>query len=318
MKHLVGIDGGGTNSRLLATDLQGRVLAELRGKSTNPESNPFETVEANLRKLLERFWGSGSQDRNDCAALCFGTAGVDTRSTQRQVQELLERLGLRCPVQAANDAEIALFANTRGGPGLLLNAGTGSVGYGVNGKGESFRVGGFGYLVGDEGSAYWVAREGICAALHAFDRTGRETCLQEELGAALGLGEFSEIIDYVYRSNKSDLAKLNRVVSRAASRGDRAAADIMHRAADYLLTAVETLLRELMMAGSGATLYLEGGFLLNSPALRKELVSALLRRHPRLSVSDMKRPAQWGALYMAAQLAGLRDGWDCPALSPPC
>ncbi len=310
MKHLIGIDGGGTHSRLLGTDLNGAEIARLRGRSTNLESNSVETVEANLRSLLDKFWKNNALSKEGCAALCFGTAGVDSHLTHDRVEEMLVRIGLPCPVRVANDSETALFANTAGQPGLLLNAGTGSVGFGVNAQGKTHRVGGFGYLVGDEGSAYWVAREGITAALHAYDRTGYETALLPAISEVLGLTEFSEVIDFVYSRNKTDLARLSRVVSRLASRGDRSACDILRRAAAYLVTAVETLLRELELTGTDTTLYLEGGFLKNSRMLREDLVRALAWRHPRLKICDMQRPAEWGAVHMAAELAGVAQAWS--------
>ena len=154
MQYFIGIDGGGTNSRLLAVDVHGNVIGHVRGRSTNLESNSASTVMNNLSALIQSFHDQHFTKYDDCLGLCFGTAGVDTKASLLTIEDLLRQIPFTCPTKVVNDAHIALYANTLGGPGLMLIAGTGSIGYGINKNGRQKRVGGFGYIVGDEGSAY--------------------------------------------------------------------------------------------------------------------------------------------------------------------
>ncbi len=306
MKYLIGIDGGGTNSRLLAVDLDGNKIGTSAGKSTNVESNPISVVKQNFIMLLKNFCDTYGHLLSDCAGLCFGTAGVDTESTRRMIENMLDGLKFSCPVKVVNDAVIALYANTRGNPGIMLISGTGSIGYGINAQKRTWRVGGFGYLVGDEASAYWVARLGITAALRAYDHSGRETCMVNDFCKYLNLSEFDEIVDFVYQKNKSDLARLNHVVVNAHLKGDAVATEIMVKTLDELLVIVTTVVRELGMEKDPYPLLLGGGFLLNNKWLRRSVEERICAQFPNLTVSVLKTEAEWGAVYMAADMAGIK------------
>ncbi len=306
MKYLIGIDGGGTHSRLLAVDLSGKKIGASLGKSTNVESNPISVVKQNFVMLLKDFCDTYGHTLNDCVSLCFGTAGVDTESTRRMIENMLDGLKLSCPIKVVNDAVIALYANTRGNPGIMLIAGTGSIGYGINAQKKTWRVGGFGYIVGDEASAYWVARLGITAALKAYDHSGPETCMVNDFCKYLHLSEFDEIVDFIYQKNKSDLARLNHVVVNAHAKGDAVATDIMDKALEELVVIVSTVVRELQMDREPYPLLFGGGFLLNNKRLKNSVEERIASQFPLLEVSVMKTEAEWGAIYMAADMAGIR------------
>lgn len=306
MKYLIGIDGGGTHSRLLAVDMSGNVLGFSHGKSTNVESNPLSTVKQNFFMLLRDFCDTFHQSLDDCAALCFGTAGIDTEATRRMIETMLNDTEITCPVIVVNDAVIALYASTRGNPGVMLISGTGSIGYGINKDLKTWRVGGFGYLVGDEASAYWVAREGIAAALKAYDHSGPDTCMVNDFCKYLHLSEFDEIIDFVYQKNKSDLAKLSYVVAGAHAKGDAVAARIMKEALEHLFLIIETIVCELDMANEPYPLLLGGGFLPNNKWLRKALQERVAAAYPLLQIGPLQTKAEWGAIFMAANILGIK------------
>lgn len=305
MEYLIGIDGGGTHSRLLAVDLNGNEIGYASGKSTNVESNPLSVVKQNFLLLLKDFTDTYRYDLADCRCLCFGTAGVDTESTRRTIENMLDSLSLQCPVKVVNDAVIALYASTRGKPGIMLISGTGSIGYGINAAHRTWRVGGFGYIVGDEASAYWVAREGIAAALHAYDHSGPDTCMVNDFCKYLNLTSFDEIVDYVYQKNKSDLARLNYVVVEAHAKKDAVATAIMEDALRHLCRIVDTVVMELGMDDAPYPLLLGGGFLLGNKWLRKALQEAMGHSHPNLASRSLETKAEWGAVYMAADLVGV-------------
>ncbi|MDR2505496.1 MAG: hypothetical protein LBD16_05250 [Oscillospiraceae bacterium] len=304
--YLIGIDGGGTNARLVAVDIAGSVLGNCRGKSTNIESNPPEVVRENLRALFTEFFvGSGCAPKL-CKGVCLGTAGVDTQDTKETVEGLLTSLNLPFPSLVVNDAEIALAGQTEGKPGIILISGTGSIGLGVNAQGEVHRVGGYGYLVSDEGSSYWVAKEAIAASLRSFDRIGPDTRLLAMLENALKLPAFDKIIDFVYTTNKSDIARLAPLVPDAAAEGDEIAADIMKRASIHLCNMAAALAERLNMCGQPYPLVYSGGFLTNTPSLVEALRRDVAAKCPNLSLTPLAVEAEWGAVYLIAKKVNVK------------
>lgn len=305
MKYLIGIDGGGTNSRLLAVNVDGSVIGTCRGKSTNVDSNPPSVVLHNIKQLVAQFCTKFEVQLDDCIGLGFGTAGVDSEASRRLMEQMLDGLQMHCPKRVVNDAFIALYASTRGGPGVMLVSGTGSIAYGINRNHEMWRAGGFDYLLGDEGSAYWVALRGISTALHAYDRTGEPTCMLNDICKYLHLNAVDEIMDYVYSKNKSDLASLSIVVTEACKRGDKLATGIIDEAANELVKMVHAVVKTLKMEDEPYPLLLGGGFILNASPLEERVRRRLSETEPLLTVSKMNRLAEWGAVYLAAELANV-------------
>jgi len=306
MKYIMGVDGGGTHSRLLVTDLHGNEIYQGIGKSTNIESNSLEIVQKNFVDLFQEFHNRTNYSKEECISICIGTAGVDTPEAVDLVTGLIDQLGYPCFIEVMNDAEIALAAETKGKPGIIIISGTGSIGFGVNECGRKWRVGGFGYLVGDEGSGYWVARKGIGAALQDYDHSGEKTLLTEMLTKHLELERFDKILDFIYNANKSEIAKLAALVIQGCKQGDTVSKEIMNKAAAHLARTVITLVKELQMTEQSYPVIYGGGFLTNSPGLCSSISDKILDQYPLLTPFLLKREAQWGAVYLAAKKAGIK------------
>lgn len=304
--YFIGIDGGGTNSRLLAADPSGRILGTCRGKTTSLESNAPSVVKTNLVQLLHRFEKSFDIPLRNCIGLCLGTSGVDTEFTRLAMENMLEDIVKDFPIYVVNDSEIALYANTQGHPGLMIISGTGSIGYGINHEGKVWRVDGYGYLVGDRGSAHWVGKEGVEAALQAYDHSGPDTCLVNDFSKYLGLQSFDEIVDFIYQKNKSDLAQLAFVVEEGRAKNDPVSVGIMNGALDNLMLLIRTLVTELEMSDQSYPLVLGGGFLSNTKWLLKSLKARVKEEFPLLCAAGLKTPAEYGAVYMVASKLGIQ------------
>lgn len=306
MKYIMGVDGGGTHSRLLVTDLKGNEIYQGIGKSTNIESNALETVKKNFLDLFQEFHNRTNYSKEECLSVCIGTAGADTPESMDLINDLIGNLGYHCFIEVMNDSEIALAAETKGKPGIIIISGTGSIGFGVNEYGEKWRVGGFGYLVGDEGSGYWVARKGIGAALQDFDHSGPKTILTEMLKEQFKLERLDKILDFIYNTNKSEIAKLATLVIQGCEQEDIVSKEILHKAAYYLSRMVKTLVKELKMEKQSYPVIYGGGFLTNSPGLCSTINDRILTQYPLLKPSLLKKEAQWGAIYLAANKAGIK------------
>ncbi|MGB5176906.1 MAG: BadF/BadG/BcrA/BcrD ATPase family protein, partial [Thermoanaerobaculia bacterium] len=156
MRYVVGIDSGGTKTVGLLADETGEVLAKARGGGANLVIHGELSVEKVLYQVMEDLEPPGPID-----AICLGMAGVDRPEEKELIQGLLRRLGLRKNIRIVNDALIALVAGAEEGVGIVVSAGTGSIAYGVDPSGETARSGGWGYLLGDEGSAFWLGHAAV-------------------------------------------------------------------------------------------------------------------------------------------------------------
>ena len=181
MRHVIGIDAGGTKTVALLADETGEVLAEARGGGANLQVQGELGVEKVLYEVIAALGAP-----RPISAVCLGIAGVDRPGERDVIRDVLHRLGLGRRVRIENDAFIALVAGAPERTGIVVVAGTGSVAYGVDPAGTSARSGGWGYLLGDEGSAYWLGHAAVRRAIRAADGRDGPTSLGEKVSAKLG------------------------------------------------------------------------------------------------------------------------------------
>src|SRR5262245_45625011 len=234
--HVLGIDAGGTKTVCLLADDRGTILAAGRGPGANLHAAGELAVEKVLHEVMEEALG----DRDITpAAICLGIAGVDREDEARTVRAIMRRIGHKSRVLVVNDALIALVAGAQDAPGIVIIAGTGSIAYGRNAAGEAARAGGWGHMIGDEGSGYWIGREALAAVMRAADGRGPTTLLGAEILAHFGVDDESRLPRIVYdrEQPRMSVAVLGPIVERAAELGDAVATRILERAADELVLA---------------------------------------------------------------------------------
>jgi glucosamine kinase len=247
---VVGLDAGGTSTRALVTALDGTRLGTGTAGGANPNSHPparaAEQIAVALRGAL------AGLDAEAVRAGVLGMAG-STKLTDPAVAALFEaawrRAGLRCPMRVVTDYEAAFAAGAAEPDGTVLVAGTGSVAARIVDRRRVATAGGYGWLLGDEGSAFWLGREAVRVALRALESgavPGRlaVTVLTEVLGevpeglAHQGPAErwpvFSRLISAVNDEPPIRLARLAPLVSAAAADGDPAAGAVVAEAARLL------------------------------------------------------------------------------------
>ena len=164
MIHVLGIDAGGTKTVCQLADEEGNVLAEARGGGANLQAVGELEVEKVLHQVMEEAIGDRSVIPS---VICLGIAGVDRPDDATIVRAIMKRIGYKAKVIVVNDALVALEAGAPRQPGVVVISGTGSISYGRNAQGEAARSGGWGYVLGDEGSGYWIGRSAIRAVLRA-------------------------------------------------------------------------------------------------------------------------------------------------------
>ena len=162
MLHVLGIDAGGTKTVCLLADDQGQVIAESRRGGANLQAVGELEVEKVLHEVMEEAMGNRAIVP---AAICLGIAGVDRPDDSAVVDGIMRRIGHKARVVVVNDALVALEAGAPGQAGVVVISGTGSISYGRDGRGQAARSGGWGYVLGDEGSGYWIGRAALRAVL---------------------------------------------------------------------------------------------------------------------------------------------------------
>jgi N-acetylglucosamine kinase-like BadF-type ATPase len=164
-------------------------------------------------------------------------------------------------MQVTDDALIALAGATAGEPGLVVIAGTGSIAFGRNLEGRTARAGGWGYLFGDEGGAFWIARQAIRAARRWEEDWGLPTSLRARLLDATGARNINDLLHRCYTPEfpRPRVASLSILVNHAAEAGDSAAFEILDTAARELALLVIAVNGQLFAGGKPALVTYSGG-----------------------------------------------------------
>jgi N-acetylglucosamine kinase-like BadF-type ATPase len=267
VSYIIGVDGGGTKTLALLGDLDGNVLARGLSGPSNYNAVGFDAACLALERAI-------SMARIDCpgeiSALCLGLAGAGREGDIQRFQNWAVDHFPKTAVKVVSDADILLMAGAPSGPALALICGTGSIVYGRTVTGELIRAGGWGYLFGDEGSAYAIGIAGLRAVMQAYDGRRPETLLSEMVLEHYGLLHTPpELVHTIYgaESHHSAVATLSNLVEQAAGRGDSVAIGILEESARELARAIAAVYRRL--GALTVPLVVTGGTILNGRYLQK-------------------------------------------------
>jgi len=270
----VGVDGGGTSARAVIVDSEGRELARADAPGAVVAQQAPEAaaagVEAAIREAARRARVPLPAD-----VLWAGLAGAGREPARAAVRRELERRGVAARVLVGTDVEAAFEAAFAGGSGILLVAGTGSIAWARDAGGGTSRAGGWGQLLGDEGSGYAIGLAALRAAVRAADGRGPETRLREAVPAALSLADPDDLVPWVAAAAKADVARLVPVVVEAAARGDAVADALLGQAGAELARHVEALLARMPSGSERPQLALWGGLLAEGGPLRGRVLERL-------------------------------------------
>ena len=299
---LVGIDAGASHTEAVLGEEQDRVMGRWRGGPgalrPGAESDAVRGWAEAIAQVLERV-----RRRGERIAVVVGAAGAGNPTSRHRAEHLLaEVLGSAARVRVTTDGEIALEAAfPDGAPGIVIAAGSGSIGYARDQRGVLRRVGGLGPRIGDEGSGYALARAGLTRASQALDGRGPQTALAARLLGATSSTSLDELVSWVAQSETRNVARLAVEVCRSASDGDAVALRLVREAGEDLARYVDALLPHF---GDLATVRVavSGGILGTDSPVRARFVEALAKRGPGLALSDEPTDPVLGALRLAASL----------------
>lgn len=303
---VVGVDGGGSSTRVYVADERAQVLFKATGEPSavkpGAEADSAEVIGALVRNAVIDAEMGHLMPR----ALVVGVAGVGREAQKIALQEELERLELADAVVVISDAEAAMEDAFGEGPGILLIAGTGSIAWGRSPAGTMQRCGGWGPVIGDEGSGAWLGRKALQVIASAHDGREPETALTGAVLTALELDDVAAIIAWASSATPADFATLAPAVLSAAEVGDLRANTVVTMAVEELALHIRALARALFVDERAAIpVALHGGLLGRGRPMRKRLEHRLKTLVPGSVVRHHAVDATRGAIQMALRTIGL-------------
>ncbi|MCX7765441.1 MAG: hypothetical protein N2246_01885 [Candidatus Sumerlaeia bacterium] len=244
---LIGVDGGATKTKGIITTAEGREIGSATGGSTNQYNISLKEVKSTLHSIIEALLRQAHSTVDAVRGICLGLAGVDKPEDAKRIHKLAESILPGADINVVNDSVIALFGGCLKPYGIIVISGTGSIAYGRNRQGQEFRAGGWGHILGDEGSGYAIGLQALRAVCRASDGRARSTLLTELLLRALSLKSPVDLIDWTKKisGDKAQISSLAPIVEQAVLAGDRTANYILSCEASELVLAVQAVRRKL-------------------------------------------------------------------------
>jgi N-acetylglucosamine kinase-like BadF-type ATPase len=266
MLRFMGIDGGGSNLRVIIVDENMNHLALVGANTANPSIIGFDESKALVQNAMREALSEANVHTVD--AVGIGIAGATVYRSRDWLLELVGAVLADTYIVPSSDDEIALVGAIGERQGILVLAGTGSIAYGINALGENLQVGGWGYLLGDVGSGYWLGLQALQLLIQAEDDPAKkESAIIDKLKQYPDLRERHAIIRWLYHERDRSVAKvatLAQIVFDAAQEGDTQALSIVEEGAAALVASVDILKRRLQIPDARIAF---GGSLLNNDTL---------------------------------------------------
>lgn len=312
----LGIDGGGGTTECILADDHGRFL----GRGLSGGSNIYSSGENNVAKALKNsMLAAGLQNDDNVISACFGLSGVIHGLENTAVKQIIKRLLPSTEKTIiACDAITTLTGSIGLGVGICINSGTGSICAGRNFQGEMAISGGWGHLLGDEGSGYWIGSQGLISAIRSFDGRSAKTILLDKLIKSMNVDSPQYISQFVHESDnpRAIFSGLCPVVFECAKNRDRVALDIIKKAGYELALAVLSVANKLSINKSKIHVAPVGNCLIKSDLLKQSFCEALEELLPYATVVPPKYTPVVGSLLMALMEGGVNtDEIDMEAYS---
>lgn len=311
MGYVLGIDGGGTKTVCVLINSTGEVVGRGEAGPSNYQTVGLDTAGQSIALAIKRAVhpeiGFSQID-----AIGLGLAGVGRPEDQVVVHSMVQQLPYRNddPVEltlppervlVTHDCAIALAGGTHDNVGIVTVSGTGSIAYGRNREGVTQRVGGWGYLLGDEGSGYDIALQGLRAVMRAYDGRQPATRLSTEVMEALNLKSLEDLIEIVYRRNwkPKDIAALAPLVHNAAIAGDLVANQIIDRTVEELVLIATVLGESLFAPQSRFEIVTMGGIWSGMANIRDRFEQKMIAKYPLAEIIWPLHEPAYGAGMLA-------------------
>jgi glucosamine kinase len=303
---VIGVDGGGSKTRVVVADEQGREVVSVEGPASAVRPGLVDHSTDVIAALVRDALASANMPHVVPRILCAGVAGVGREPEREALWQALAARELAEDVVVHTDAAIALDDAFGDGAGILLVSGTGSVAFGRGPDGTFARCGGWGPVIGDEGSGAWIGRRALNVASASSDGREPESALVNALLTAIEADDPAAMIRWAAEATPAHFARLAPVVLQVAATGDLRANSLLSMAVEELVIHVRTLARRLFVdERAAAPVALSGGLLSRGSPLRKRVEHRLKSAVPGAQVRQQDVEPARGAVRAALRSLGI-------------
>lgn len=307
----IGVDGGGTKTEaVLAVSQLGHPFPSILASSVAGPGNlqrlPADAAYREVERAVQGLFAAVPHAQQGVVSACFSMAGTGNKQCTQAFSQWLNTKPWGRSHTITHDARPLISAGTLGDCGVALIAGTGSFAFGRSEDGREARCGGWGGLLGDEGSAYWLVIQGLIRSLHSLDGRGHQTRLLPAMEQWLGGVAASDWPLHLSSLPRETIAAGSAIVAEIATQGDVVAQQIVQDAAQHLARHVEVLVDQLFPSRE-IELAVAGGLICGCDLLLDQLLQSIA--HKRICVSryaKVKHPSHGAArlAMLAASNAG--------------
>lgn len=305
MSYYLGIDGGGTKTTCAVGD-ESRLLATATAGASNIVRVGPEVARESLRRSVLQACAAAGVAPGEIAGTCVGGSGAGRPEVAAVVREILGEI-LPSRIDVVGDMEIALEAAFESGPGVVVIAGTGSIAYGRDREGKTVRAGGWGFAIGDEGSAHWIGREAIRSVLRASDShehpsTVGAGSVAKDLFKAWGV---TSLLDVARAANSIPPPDFSALFPAVAASDDELARQVLRDAGRELAQIAVVVIGRLFADDKSVIVpvAMTGGVFRHSEMVRQVFYNELRKLEPRAQTDPRVVDPVEGALRMARRAA---------------
>ena len=302
MKYFIGIDGGGTRTTAVVVDESGNELARAEGGAgrvnvLEPEAGAHVLADVATLAL------ANARVTDLPAALCCALSGAGRDPERSRLEQALSALRIAGQVHVVTDFEGALHDAVGAGPGILIISGTGSSAWGRSADGRCIRAGGWGHIIGDEGSGYALGRVALMLAMREFDGRGENARFMDAVLAQTKVISEDGLVRWAAAATKADIAALAPIIFNAAAQGALSAQDAIDDAAAEIAMHVAALYDRLGPWDEPPAVALSGGLVEPGRPLREPVLREIEALTIPVAIVDERIDAARGAAGIARHRA---------------
>lgn len=306
MEYIIGVDGGGRKTVSAIATLKGEIIGIGRAGTTNINTADRNTVTIQLKKAIKNaIETSGAKGKALISVL--GIAGTERERCKKIIREICEELNFTEKTVIVSDAMIALTAATKMKPGVIIISGTGSIALGINREKQIARAGGWGYLLDDEGSGYWIGLKALREVMKAYDGRGKTTILTSMILEKFSLENPRQLVDIAYgrKLTVQEIASITELVSKSASMGDKVAIQILKEAGEKLAEMIYTVIKKLAIKDKVIPIYYTGGVFKTGKYILKPIEEKLREKQVQVKLKKPFLKPVVGSLMLALNYLGI-------------
>jgi glucosamine kinase len=300
MRYVVGVDGGGTKTKAAVYGEDVGVVGEATTGPANQRSVGMEPASANIARAVSEAARAAGIEVKALAGICMCLAGFDTDLDLPVPLSAMRQVDFTGPAIMENDVVGAWAGATEAKPGIVVIAGTGATGLGMNARGELWRTDGWDYFLGDDGSGYAIGHAGIRAAMRMLDGRERPGFLVHALSRVFGAtdGESMRRLWDSTQFGKFEVAGFARHVAEAAGQGDPAAQNILRQAGQALGKSAAAIIHMLGMEGESFPVATVGGVFKDEAWVTQPFRQEIVAVAPNASFRAPLHPPEVGAAIL--------------------